>query len=90
MELTTWLFIRVTRLANGPIMGPDLKSSIGVSIQGPSLICVPDWIEDRLRSESWCFLPAAEPFIVWGAGKDIQDRDEQNGSTASQLSVRAG
>ena len=40
--------IRVTRLANGPIIGPDLHPSIGVNIQGPSLIRVPDWIEDRL------------------------------------------
>ena len=37
--------IRVTRLANGPIIGPDLHPSIGVNIQGPSLIRVPDWIE---------------------------------------------
>jgi hypothetical protein len=40
--------VRVTRLGNGPIIGPDLHSSIGVNIQGPSLIRVPDWLEDRL------------------------------------------
>ena len=40
--------LRVTRLADGPIIGPDLHPSIGVNIQGPSLIRVPDWIEDRL------------------------------------------
>ena len=40
--------IRVTRLANGPIIGPDPHPSIGVNIQGPSLIRVPDWIGDRL------------------------------------------
>ena len=40
--------IRVTRLADGPIIGPDLHSGIGTNIQGPSLISVPDWIEDRL------------------------------------------
>ena len=39
--------IRVTRLAHGPIIGPELHSSIGTNIQGPSLIRVPDWIEDR-------------------------------------------
>ncbi len=38
--------IRVTRLADGPIIGPDLHPSIGTNIQGPSLIRVPDWIED--------------------------------------------
>ena len=40
--------IRVNRIGNGPIIGPDLDPSIGVNIQGPSLIRVPDWIEDRL------------------------------------------
>ena len=40
--------LRVTRLADGPIIGPDLHPSIGTNIQGPSLIRVPDWIEDRL------------------------------------------
>jgi hypothetical protein len=40
--------IRVTRLANGPIIRPELHPSIGVNIQGPSLIRVPDWIGDRL------------------------------------------
>ena len=40
--------VRVTRLADGPIIAPDLHPSIGVNIQGPSLIRVPDWIEDRL------------------------------------------
>ena len=40
--------VRVTRLAGGPIIGPELHPSIGVNIQGPSLIRVPEWIEDRL------------------------------------------
>ena len=40
--------IRVTRLADGPIIGPGLHPSIGVNIQGPSLIRVPDWVPGRL------------------------------------------
>ncbi|MFL5284085.1 MAG: hypothetical protein ACJ8AW_24605 [Rhodopila sp.] len=40
--------IRVTRLGDGPIIGPWSHPSIGVNIQGPSLIRVPDWVEDRL------------------------------------------
>jgi hypothetical protein len=40
--------VNVTRLANGPIIGPNLHPSIGANIQGPSLIRVPDWIHDRL------------------------------------------
>ncbi len=36
------------RLVNAPIIGPELDPSIGVNIQGPSLIRVPDWVEGRL------------------------------------------
>lgn len=35
--------MRVRRLGSGPIIGPDADPSIGVNIQGPSLIRVPDW-----------------------------------------------
>ena len=40
--------VRVSRLLDGPIISPDLHPSIGVNIQGPSLIRVPDWVEGRL------------------------------------------
>jgi hypothetical protein len=40
--------VRVERLLDGPIISPDLHPSIGVNIQGPSLIRVPDWIGGRL------------------------------------------
>jgi hypothetical protein len=30
-----------------PIIGSHLHPSIGVNMHGPSLIRVPDWIEDR-------------------------------------------
>lgn len=40
--------VRAVRLADGPIIGPSLHPSIGVNIQGPSLIRVPDWVVDRL------------------------------------------
>lgn len=40
--------IHIVRLALGPIVGPDAHPSIGVNIQGPSLIRVPDWIEQPL------------------------------------------
>jgi hypothetical protein len=39
--------VRVQRLVDGPIISPDLHSSIGVNIQGPSMIRVPDWVKDR-------------------------------------------
>ena len=37
--------ISVERLADRPIISPDLHSSIGTNIQGPSMIRVPDWVE---------------------------------------------
>ena len=40
--------VRVERLLDRPIITPDLHPSIGVNIQGPSLIRVPEWIEDPL------------------------------------------
>lgn len=40
--------LHVKRLGDGPIVGPDTHPSIGENIQGPSLIRVPDWIEDPL------------------------------------------
>ena len=40
--------VRVERLLNAPIITPSLHPSIGVNIQGPSVIRVPDWVENRL------------------------------------------
>ncbi len=40
--------VRVERLLDAPIIGPDLHPSIGVNIQGPSLIRVPEWVDDPL------------------------------------------
>lgn len=40
--------MRVTRLGDGPIIHQGSDPSIGDNIQGPSLIEVPDWVDDRL------------------------------------------
>ena len=40
--------VRVERLLDAPIITPDLHPSIGVNIQGPSVIQVPEWVEDPL------------------------------------------
>ena len=40
--------MRTTRLLDRPIIGPDLHPSLGANIQGPSLICVPDWVPNPL------------------------------------------
>jgi hypothetical protein len=40
--------MQVKRLVDGPIIAPASHPSIGVNIQGPSAIRVPDWVEGRL------------------------------------------
>ncbi len=40
--------IRVERLADAPIITPHTHPSIGENIQGPSLIRVPDWVDQPL------------------------------------------
>jgi hypothetical protein len=42
--------VKITRLVDGPIISPATHQSIGVNIQGPSLIRVPEWVEGRLGS----------------------------------------
>lgn len=41
-------FMRITRLDNNPIIKPDMDDRMGSNINGPSLIRVPDWIEEPL------------------------------------------
>ena len=40
--------VTVTRLAGGPIITPDMDDRMGGNIQGPSLIKVPDWVDNPL------------------------------------------
>lgn len=40
--------VSVTRLGDGPIITPNMDARMGSNIQGPSLIRVPDWVDDPL------------------------------------------
>jgi hypothetical protein len=40
--------VEITRLLDRPIIGPELDPSIGINIQGPSLVRVPDWVEGKM------------------------------------------
>ncbi len=40
--------VRVERLLDAPIITPELDPSTGPNIQGPSVIRVPDWVDDPL------------------------------------------
>lgn len=44
----TGSLMRVKRLPNNPIITPSLDKSIGRNINGPSLIRVPEWVENPL------------------------------------------
>jgi hypothetical protein len=47
-EMSGEVRVHVQRLADGPIITPATHASIGENIQGPSLIRVPDWVENPL------------------------------------------
>lgn len=55
--------MRVQRLLDRPIVTSGLDPSIGVNIQGPSLIRVPDWIADRLGAYYLYFADHKGSFI---------------------------
>ena len=40
--------VSIARLGDGPIITPEMDSRMGGNIQGPSLIKVPDWVENPL------------------------------------------
>lgn len=40
--------VRIERLLDAPIITPETDPSIGANIQGPSVIRVPDWVENPL------------------------------------------
>jgi hypothetical protein len=40
--------VSINRLGDGPIIHPGLDPSIGVNIQGPSVIRVPEWVKNPL------------------------------------------
>jgi hypothetical protein len=63
--------VRVERLLDGPIIGPDLDPSIGQNIQGPSLIRVPDWVEDRLGNYYLYFADHKGRYIRLAYADDI-------------------
>ena len=53
----------ITRLGSGPIIHSGLHPSIGENIQGPSLIKVPDWVDNRLGQYYLYFADHKGPYI---------------------------
>ncbi len=48
LQAQTGLSVVVTRLGDGPIIEPHMDARMGSNIQGPSLIRVPDWVDNPL------------------------------------------
>lgn len=63
--------VQATRLLDAPIIGPGLHPSIGVNIQGPSLIRVPDWVPDRLGAYYLYFADHKGSFIRLAYANDL-------------------
>ena len=40
--------VRITRLLDAPIIAPGIHTSIGENIQGPTVVRVPDWVDNPL------------------------------------------
>ncbi len=55
--------MRTQRLLDRPIVTSHLHPSIGVNIQGPSMIRVPDWIGTRLSAYYFYFADHKGSFI---------------------------
>ena len=68
---TTTPRVLVVRLLDAPIIRPDLHPSIGENIQGPSLIRVPDWVEDRLGAYYLYFADHKGQYIRLAYADDV-------------------
>lgn len=63
--------IQVTRLIDAPIIGPALHPSIGVNIQGPSLIRAPHWLPRRLGAYYLYFADHKGSYIRLAVADDL-------------------
>ena len=64
--------LTVLRIGDGPIIHPGLHPSIGDNIQGPSLIKVPDWVQDRLGDYYLYFADHKGGFIRLAYANDLR------------------
>ena len=76
---------RARRLVTEPIIHSGLDPSIGENIQGPSLICVPDWIENPLGRYYLYFADHKGRFIRLAYSDDLEGPWQIHESGALQL-----
>ncbi len=69
---TTNTGVRVERLLDAPIITPDLHPSIGENIQGPSVIRVPDWVQNPLGAYYLYFADHKGTYIRLAYADDLR------------------
>jgi len=63
--------ITVARLGDAPIITPEMDSRMGGNIQGPSLIKVPDWVENPLGNYYLYFADHRGTYIRMAYADDV-------------------
>ena len=63
--------VRVERLLDAPIITPNLHPSIGENIQGPSVIRVPDWVQNPLGAYYLYFADHKGTYIRMAYADDL-------------------
>ncbi|NCG39796.1 MAG: hypothetical protein GWP30_02270, partial [Actinobacteria bacterium] len=63
--------VTATRLGNGPIITPGMDARMGGNIQGPSLIKVPDWVENPLGNYYLYFADHRGTYIRMAYADDV-------------------
>ncbi len=63
--------IQTVRLVDEPIIWPSLHPSIGVNIQSPSLIRVPEWVKGRLGAYYLYFADHKGSYIRLAYANDL-------------------
>ncbi len=64
--------MRVERMRNNPIVRPEIDARIGSNINGPSLVCVPEWIDDALGAYYLYFAHHKGQYIRMAYADDLE------------------
>ena len=64
--------MRVERLATNPIVTPEIDARIGTNINGPSLVRVPEWVQDPLGAYYLYFAHHKGTYIRMAYADDLE------------------
>ena len=85
---TTNTGVRAERLLAAPIITPDLHPSIGENIQGPSVIRVPDWVQNPLGAYYLYFADHKGTYIRLAYADDLLGPWRIHAPEACRLPIR--